>query len=155
MPTSTGLLGLQQPVGSDAPSELRLSVTQHAAVLGDSFVPSYTLGASSMTATANDIVLAAPSVTVTLPAPTENAVVGVVTTSEATGTAPVTVAYGSDEIFGPGLTPTGVSSFTLGTPWSGVLLFANGGQWTVIAGVPDTGWLDTTSSTSGVISVST
>jgi hypothetical protein len=156
MATTTGILSLLQPVGSDPPSELRVAVGANATATGDAFVPSYTLGATSMTAAANDIVIAAPSTTVTLPSPTENAIVGVVASASVTGAAPVTVSYGSAVIFGPGLSTSGASSFLLGAPEASALLMGTGTAWQTVAGSQDTGWVPLASYfASGVVALGT
>jgi hypothetical protein len=134
VPTSTGILSLQQPVGSDPPAELRETITANATLLGDAWVPSYVSGSTSLTAAANQVIVAAPSITVTLPAPTENAIVGVVASASVTEAAPVTVSYGSAVIFGTGLSTAGASSFILGLPGASVLLMGTGTDWWIISG---------------------
>jgi hypothetical protein len=81
--------------------------------------------------------------TVTLPAPSLNALVGVVAGASATGANPITVARHSvDVINGVGL--SSATSFALGIPGAHALLQSDGTNWFVIAGQQDTGWVNLT-----------
>ncbi len=93
-------------------------------------------------------VLAAPSGTLTLPAPSPGALVTIQAASSVTGASPATIAYGSGggKIFGVGLSSSGVASFPLGTPFASVTLEgdAAGTNWLIVGGQHDSGWVAVT-----------
>ncbi len=92
--------------------------------------------------------LAAPSGTLTLPAPSPGALVTIQAASSVTGASPTTIAYGSGggKIFGVGLSSLGVASFPLGTPFASVTLEgdAAGTNWLIVGGQHDSGWVAVT-----------
>ena len=110
---------------------------------------------SSATANAGDLVLASPSVTVTLPAPVLNTTVGVIANSSVTGATQVTVAYGSGSGHIYAMGALAVSSLKLGGAQDTLILQSDGTNWQVIAGLVDTGWVSLTlTSTINVANIS-
>jgi hypothetical protein len=84
--------------------------------------------------------IAAPGESVTLPSAIVGTMVGVFASSTVTGASPVTVHAGGGAIYGVGL--SGATSFLLGTADAFTVLWCfSAGQWGIIAGEADTGWV--------------
>jgi hypothetical protein len=96
---------------------------------------------TSSSVSAGQLIGAAGGITITLPAPTANTIVGVIGGANTTATNPVTVAYGSGAgaILGVGIS-AGVSSFPIGTLYGTVILRADGTNWYIVSGKQD-GWV--------------
>lgn len=114
----------------------------------DPQLPAYAtrIAVSSITAAPGDFVVAVPGVTITLPAAVLDASLIISSNQSVTGASPVTVTRASsDVIYGPGLSPTGSSSFKLGSPITTVTLQCDGaGNWVIVSGQPNTGWVSPT-----------
>lgn len=109
---------------------------------------SYTPASTSVSAASGQWVMAAPSTTVTLPAPTTaNQVIAVHANGSVTGSTPVTVS--GSNIQGVGL--SSATSFLLGTPYSYAGLISDGTNWNFMAGQQDTGWVPITSFITNVV----
>lgn len=93
---------------------------------------------SSNTAASGDWITAAPGITVTLPAPSANAIVSVLANNAVTSASPVTVS--GTNIYGLGL--SAASSFLLGTAMRSVILESDGASWAIVTGMQDTGWVN-------------
>lgn len=91
---------------------------------------------SSTTIVNGQLLVAAPGVTITLPSPTKNAIVGVVANGSVTVSNPVTVA--GTLIYGLGL--SAASSYSLGTALASTILESDGTNWLIISGTPDSLW---------------
>ena len=135
--------GVQIPMGGLAPGSVGAvqivpgSITRPLLVPGAGFL-TWRSGASSLTASSGDWIVASPGVTILLPPPSLNALIAITAASTVVGATPVTV--NGTAIFGPGLPSGGTTSFVLGSDVASVLLQSNGFQWIMIAGQQDTGW---------------
>lgn len=96
---------------------------------------------SSMTAVSGQFVSASPGVTITLPAPSAGAFVGVMAISTVTGASPVTVHYGSGSGHITGVGAASVASYLLGTAEAATILQSDGTNWNIITGQQDSGWV--------------
>lgn len=96
----------------------------------------------SVSASPGDVIVAAPSTTISLPSANGALALPITITAEynVTSTTPVTVsdASGDSGIFGTGL--SGVTSFLLGSPGANVTLMPVITGWNIVAGQQDTGW---------------
>jgi hypothetical protein len=122
---------------------------------GTQWVPEQTITSTaggSVTAKSGQFLIAG-NVTITLPAVTAGAVVGVQASSTNAGSVPATVASGGGNIiFGVGC--NGVSSILLGAANSFALFRSDGTNWYIVAGQQDTGWVALTPNNGANYSVS-
>lgn len=127
--TTNDNAGPQGPVGPQGPA-------------GAGVVPlAPTAKSATYTAVAGDLVLTTNSFTVTLPAHSAGAAVGVKVTDARTGAAPLTITAPSGLIMGQGIgvASAGAASMVLGIKGAFVVLESDGTNWHVIAGEQDTG----------------
>lgn len=137
-PVSTTNLGLLEPVGSDAPSELRIAIATNATTIDPySFLTATVSNTGSASVTRGQSVIASPSTTQTLPSASAGALVAITALSTVTGATPVTVS--GSKIYGVGL--SNASTFLLGTPGAHAVLQSDGTNWYVVGGQQDTGWV--------------
>jgi hypothetical protein len=139
-PTSSYTLGyVLVPAGSA--SVTGGNISNVSALAAGSVPPLAFINATgSTTAAPGQWLETAAGQTITLPAPTKNAIVAVTAASGVSGSSQVTVAAGSTgAIYGVGL--SAAASFKLGTVGASVILEADGTNWYTVAGQVDTGWV--------------
>jgi hypothetical protein len=153
VPGFTNNYGFTLPVGGDAVSELRLSITAIANQLdGYSLLSSLASAPTSVTASRGETLVASAGVTVTSPAAVAESVFVVVASAGVTGASPVTVSAASGKFYGLGLGGSGASSFPLGAPGAYAVCQSDGTNWYLIGGQQDSGWvaLSSSSAVSGI-----